>query len=900
MTATAESRPRPLRWLYGLIAITLASIGVAAGNVFFYGPLSLIVPEVKATARCEALHRGSSDALRACTAEQVRLRGSVVAVAVLVLLAGAVAVAVAVPWRDLRRLRRLGRLDAPMAQDRFAELCRRHGLSGRQTPRLWVAGPAVRHAFTTGLPGRRPTIVVPARLALDPGDRFDAVVTHEIAHVLARDVTWVSAVRGPAWLFVPALALASMPAFGRIGGSPELIAAQVGIALLAAAVVLLAAALLRLREHEADRYAAGAGMEPALVALFSRATPARPSGPVAWARRALARHPEAADRSLALRHTARAYEGGLVQAAAVGFVTVAAMNTVVALTLFWNPRLSSWGGGVLPTLTGVAVLALLFPSLVRRAHVHLARPQWWRAVVGVGVGVGLGSLLVHAIAVTSPRYPLVWPGSPARAALAVAVFALAVAGVVALAVGAAELMARAEQPRLARLAAGATALAAVAALWPVGLVSALLHDSDDLRYFLTYGLARFAWPALALGLLLVYALSLRRAPRRLLPWLVALAAATVAGAAAILVQPATSQLTDQLRAQQQRWWICAAAGVVVLVVVALATPLPHGWAWAVLAATATTGAATAVHYGYGWLTDRPTEPDLFAADVAVAPVWLGYATMLLAALLVPLAGRCDGVAPLARWRAVAPTVAAAVLVGVVALALVVVGVPGGVAMNAAQRQLAAFDKRYEAARRVLTPRQAERVAQSATLVLPLTWSVPESGPPGQGIVSPGVAVSDPACEPLVRERFLAVGEPHLRATGKRTYTSDSGDGGLKYTDLTVTVYAYDAAVGEAVLTAARDARRACSSFTLGEPPGSLDFQVRAGTPPPAGELAWRYDSTMSTTVAGVPFSGANAYVMLAVGYTVVTVHLSAQQEPLDEELLRRVLATTERTVLYPG
>ncbi|MFF5217472.1 hypothetical protein [Micromonospora sp. NPDC000442] len=52
-----------------------------------------------------------------------------------------------------------------------------------------------------------------------------------------------------------------------------------------------------------------------------------------------------------------------------------------------------------------------------------------------------------------------------------------------------------------------------------------------------------------------------------------------------------------------------------------------------------------------------------------------------------------------------------------------------------------------------------------------------------------MAVSVPECEPLVRERFLAVGESSLRATGKRTYTSEPTDGGFPYTDLTVTVYA---------------------------------------------------------------------------------------------------------------
>ncbi|MET8349043.1 M48 family metalloprotease [Micromonospora sp. NPDC005206] len=899
MTAAPDGRPQPLLWLYGLIAVSLASVGVAIGNLFFDGPLSRVLPDRIIRERCEALHRESADALSTCMAEQLRLRGWVVAGAALFLLAGTLALAVAVPWRDLRRLGRFGRLDSPTAQERFADLCQRHGLSGRRVPRLWVAGPAVRHAFTTALPGRRPTIVVPARLALDPGDRFDAVVTHEIAHVLARDVSWVSAVRGPAWLFVPVFALASVPMVGRVGARPRVIAAPVGITLLAAAVTVLAAALLRLREFEADRYAASAGAEPGLVALFAKATPPR-TRPSSWARRVLTRHPAPADRALSLRHAARAWEGGLVQAVAVGFVASTAVSTIVLLASFFDLDLYSMGGTAIPAVTGAAVLALLFPSLVRRARVLLPHPQWWRPVVGTGAGIVLGTLVVAVVFLAEqPLYPLVWPGSFARSALAVAVFALVAAGVVALAVSVAELAARTDRPVVTRLAVGATGLAAVAGLWPVGGIAGLLHNTDDLRFFLAYGLGRFAWPALTLGLLPAYALlSLWRAPHRRLPWLVALVAAAVAGTAAILLRPATSELTDQLRAQQQRWWICTAAGIVVLVVVALATPWPDGWARGVLAATATTAFATGAHYGYGWLSDRPTEPDLFASDVAVAPIWLGCATVLLAAVLVPLTSRHHEFTPPVWSRWLAPA-GATVLTAAVALALIGVGVPGGVAMNAQQLQLASDAERYAGVRHALTPQQADRVAQSSVLVIPRqNWEVTDFGPAGGGIVSPETTVSNPACEPLVRESFLAPGKPHLRTTGIRAYTSDTVDGAPTYTDVTVTVYSYDAAVGETVLIAARDALRACPSFSLSVSSVSIDYQTRDAQPPPIGELGWRYDCTMSATVAGQALTGSNAYVVLVAGYTLITVHMAAFGEPLNEELLQLVLATTEHTLLH--
>ncbi|MDM4719623.1 hypothetical protein QTQ03_08505 [Micromonospora sp. WMMA1363] len=107
--------------------------------------------------------------------------------------------------------------------------------------------------------------------------------------------------------------------------------------------------------------------------------------------------------------------------------------------------------------------------------------------------------------------------------------------------------------------------------------------------------------------------------------------------------------------------------------------------------------------------------------------------------------------------------------------------------------------------------------------------------------------------------------------------------------------------------AARDSRRACPSFTPDESSVALRFDVRAAPPPPSiGEFSWRSDSTMNATTAGHPFTGTSAYVMLVAGYTIVTVYLSAQLEPLhedpleplDEDQFQRVLATTEHTPLH--
>jgi hypothetical protein len=811
-------------------------------------------------------------------------------------------------------------------------------------------------------------VVVPARVALDPGAGFDAVVNHELAHVLARDVTWVSALRGPLWLFVPVAVAASVPLFNRTEFSFAQAELLVLVVFLVGVLTLLAAALLRLREHEADRYAARAGSGPELLALLDRATGAAGPPPAtrlgrlrALAGRPLARHPGPADRVRALDRPGGAYEGGWAQAAAVGFAAITAMGTVVTLAGAFGSRWFAWGGAAVANAAGTGVLALLIPSLFRRAR-RRADPQWWRPVTGVAVGVALGAFVSPAGSANGQiAYPLVWPGSFGRAVVGVAVVAAFAAGAVALAAGAAALAAGAARPRTVRLAQVAVAGVAFLAMWPAGPLAAFLSAPDELRSWLAYGMARNGWPVAAAVALLAYALPVAWARRpgidtgRRSPWLVAgvatvvagtvVAGTAVAGTAAILIEPAAAGLGAELRAQQQRWWVCVAAGVAVLAVIALATPRPYGWPRAVLAATGTTAAATAVHYGYARWAGRPGEPDSSAWDLVVAPVWLSVAVVLLAPLLVPMAGRLGARAPVpaspvtgspvtgspvtgsravasggvasgrvasgrvASGRVASGRVASgrvavitavsvtAVLVSAAALAVVGVGVPGGTAMSARQAAIAAITARYDAMRHPLPAERAERVAKSAVLLVPPDWSPVDPGPVGEGLVAPTVPISEPSCEPLIRERFLAVGKPHLRSTGKSTYTSNSSDGDLKYTDLTVTVYSYGADVAERVLTAARDARRACSSFVLGDPPVSFDFVVRQATPPGIGELSWRYDSSMSAVVNGEPVTGRNAYAMVAVGYTVIVVHVLALREPLDEELLRRVLSNAEYVLL---
>jgi hypothetical protein len=200
---SAPSPTWPLRGLYLFLAVAVGCVGASAGELFFldYAPLSNRFAAV--TNRCVLLFpiETRSQELDSCWAGAYRSQGWVAlgwAVATLVLTAGLILI---VPWLDRWRLARAARFSdirgrTTTAAARFRSLCAEAGLAGRRSPDLLIA--AVPEAFTTVLPGGRPLVVLPVKVALgcDDPTRFDPVVLHELAHVRMRDVSLASAVRG--------------------------------------------------------------------------------------------------------------------------------------------------------------------------------------------------------------------------------------------------------------------------------------------------------------------------------------------------------------------------------------------------------------------------------------------------------------------------------------------------------------------------------------------------------------------------------------------------------------------------------------------------------------------------------------------------------------------------------
>jgi len=204
----------------------------------------------------------------------------------------------------VRRRRRLRRLGPPLqeAGGRLAELAAETGI--RRMPRIERGPASQRDAFSYGAPGR-PRVVLPPAVAVRWRDRelFDPLVRHELAHVRHRDVALAWLARSVWYALAPLLIL---PLVLSLLSSDHSILADLlwRAALLAVTVLLVSAALLRSREHDADlRAAQVAGGIESLTALLRRSSGGHGRNPL---RQLVARHPTPDQRILVLQNPERA------------------------------------------------------------------------------------------------------------------------------------------------------------------------------------------------------------------------------------------------------------------------------------------------------------------------------------------------------------------------------------------------------------------------------------------------------------------------------------------------------------------------------------------------------------------------------------------------------------------
>ncbi|MGI5521585.1 M48 family metalloprotease [Micromonospora sp. CA-259024] len=861
-----------------------------------------------------------------CMSDPSRIRGLVMLTGGVLLLVGLALIVALTPVVDHWRLRR-HRLPGTIAgaEQRFAELCDRQGLHGRHRPRLFVAGPSVRQAFTTVRPGGRPLVVLPAAVAVGHRDpaRFDPVVQHELAHVQGRDVRWVSAVRGLLWLVVPAVAVASLSEIRREGLTEIPVVTLSRALVLVLLSALLRAQVLRLREHEADQQVNRTGDRTALVWLLDAAASIRPHRP-GRLRRLFARHPTPQRRAAALRGGQQVSVGGPMQAAVTGAVTaiVAGAATQAVSALAIDRDLSVLPAGLVGVLLGFG----LTPALHRRALTG-APSRRWLPVVAAAAGLAVGGFL----------FPTGTTGGGASfpagtASLGVSLrFAIvvALAGVVAVTTCTvlAGMAARRGPDRYTRLRRGFTYLAASATVtaicWPLQPLVVGLERPVPVRAWLVYTLPDAPWPWLGLAApaAVVALLGWRRVATRAVLSVVAvtvLIGGSLASAQALRHPPIT--LDAALSLSQQRWWICALAGWAALVVLAIGRGDP-GLGRALVAGTGVAVLAGTSQFAHQILAGRTSDATLLRLYVGVPVIWWFYLAVLtmpvligLSALTGRLGQRPDPIGwPPGRagtrpqvWPAVGP-VTAVLLVGAAA----VIGLPGGpvllptgapattgpaVVVVPSSTTVGPNASASPGAQtgadpgRLLTVAEAGAAASAVRAPLSAFWK-PE--PQEQETEDPDTAIAPAACRELARDDYLRRIESDERVDEIRGFATRKLPSSIRQSAVIVIVTSYAHPVPDTLLDEAEAARAACPRFDATVPGSSpVRFTVSAQPAPQVGEESWRVRYDLSLGSGSSRITGTTLFGLVRIGHNLVQVQLTAIAEPLDEAVFDAAVSST--------
>jgi Zn-dependent protease with chaperone function len=392
--------------------------------------------------------------------------------------AGALAVVYLAPVL-VRRRRRLHGLGPPLQEAgvRLAELAAEAGV--RRMPRIERGPASQRDAFSYGAPGR-PRVVLPPAVAVRWRDRelFDPVVRHELAHVRHRDVALAWLARSVWYALAPLLIL---PLAVSLLSSDHSILADLlwRSALLGLTVLLVSAALLRSREHDADLHAAqAAGEIESLTALLRRSSGRQDRNRL---RHLFARHPTPDQRILMLHDPERAagvtFLDGFSSAFLAGLLFP--LVSTVVVVLFTSSGRTDLGDSVAALVAG--------PLLGGSVGLGLWRAAVTGRIAGTGRQVGPVALGVAAGLVLGQLASLAGTGSGTAGGLdhpaLLAVSAALGAGATVLSAGLAQLGTDAV-PRLRRRVAMAAivvidGLVFASALW-IGSTLQFVLDSGGL------------------------------------------------------------------------------------------------------------------------------------------------------------------------------------------------------------------------------------------------------------------------------------------------------------------------------------------------------------------------------------------------------------------------------------
>jgi Zn-dependent protease with chaperone function len=878
----------PLFGMYALLAAALACVGASAGNLFFFGDHSLVVPFADAINRCAlrfpvtGFLSPHGQQLNQCRQAAYRTEGwFVVGAAVAVPLAAAGLVFV-VPWLDRWRLARAGRWpEVPGATARFKLLCDQAGLTGRRRPGLYVAGLTLRQAFTTALPGGRPLVVLPIKTALayhNP-ERFDPVLLHELAHIRARDVSWVSTVRGLALITIPALALASVPAIE----NGETLKPQSAFLIQAGAFVacslLLAAALLRRREIDADRQAVRwLGSPTPLRRVLRPQDTFTPAAAARWRPALLARHPSLTARITALRDPLGARDSGFAHALAVGAITAMVINTSYFIAWTFDPSLAGQVPIRVSAGAGGLILGLgLTPALLRRAA--RARDadvsaRWWQPAIGTAFGLFLGSLIPPGTALGATIEFLFGQG---RQGIATAgILACLGAGVVTLTAGLAYLATTVLPGKAPTWVAASMTVVmsccAAAALLPIPS----FNFSQLERLYLAIVLPGDQWRWLAvLYPAAVVTLAARNVPRRKLLRATAASLVTpilVATATAVIFFPhdhtVVSSGAAAVRLAEEQWWAATLAGLAVLIVLSLGRGV-RGLARACVSAWLTTllvGMERAIYgsiNGGGWHYFS-----LLSALLVTPSVWLFY--LAVPASCLALIRVRASAAPKHQWAMAAAACAAA---GATAVAIFTTGIPGLLVPSGAPSgsQLTGSDLVHPAPltgapapRGVLTDATARMITTRVGEALPDNWT---SDSTRSADASTGhTTITPAACVPFLHGEYLDM-LPRPLTNVQEQYKLLPG-----YVDgtetLKVVVDSYARPVPTALFAAEHRDVNACHRYKIADSAGSFTADLHGVAVGGLSVRAWRAEVSISSWLA----SSAVTWVEIGIGHNLVILN----------------------------
>ncbi len=314
----------------------------------------------------------------------------------------------------VRRRRGLRELDSRLggANDRVRLLADEAGVGSRVRPMLGRT--TQRDAFSFGRPGRY-VVVLPPAAAVRWRDEslFDPLVSHELAHVRHGDVALAWLTRSVGIGLAPLLAAPIV--VGLVTGEPSLLPGYTWrAALLGLVVVLVSAALLRSREHDADLRAARLRGGPSAMTRVLDLTADRPATWRSWRSWSLlANHPRPQERRDILDDPAKAAGTGFVDGFTAAFLVGLALPLVVAAV---SPVAAQLGDSNASYVVAAALLGPLLAGSVGLGAWRMALFERlagttvpaWRLAAGVGVGLVLGkaaSLQQTAAGLTGLRSP---------------------------------------------------------------------------------------------------------------------------------------------------------------------------------------------------------------------------------------------------------------------------------------------------------------------------------------------------------------------------------------------------------------------------------------------------------------------------------------------------------------